>query len=308
MRRICRVGVILLLAVCSKGYAQQDPVLTQYMFNTNVLNPAYAGTNEFASATLISRKQWVNLEGAPKTDVLSFDSPIKFFNTGIAAIVSSDRTGVIRENNVGINFSKQLVLGKGRLSMGIRGGFAHYSANIDKLVYWDKTDPTYANAMQSRFVPKFGTGLFYYTDKWFAGIAVPTLLAYDPQNRFSFDPERSASYRRHFYTHGGYVFDISKNLKFKPWAMVKYVPAAPVQGDINLSFLVFQRFMIGAGYRTNAAFTGLTEFLLTKRLKIGYAYDQSTTIISTYGGGSHEVLLHYEFSKEELRTKNPRFF
>jgi type IX secretion system PorP/SprF family membrane protein len=308
MRRICRVGVILLLGVFTKSNAQQDPVLTQYMFNANILNPGYAGTNENASASLISRKQWVALEGAPKTDVLSFDAPIRIYNTGIAAIVSSDRTGIIRENNVTVNFAKQLIFKKTRLSFGLKGGFAHFSNNFNELVYWDKQDQAYTNSIQSRFVPKLGAGAFYYSDKWFVGVAVPTLIAFDPENKFSFDPERSAAYRRHFYTHAGYVFDVNKNLKLKPWGMLRYVPSAPVQVDANLSFLVFQRFMIGAGYRSNAALTGLTEIYLTKRLKVGYAYDQATTMISGYGGGTHEVLLNYEFSKEEIRTKNPRFF
>ncbi len=38
--------------------AQQDPQYTQYMYNMNVVNPAYAGNKEALSLTALYRKQF----------------------------------------------------------------------------------------------------------------------------------------------------------------------------------------------------------------------------------------------------------
>ena len=51
--------------------AQQDPQYTQYMYNTQVVNPGYAGSKEVLSFGALMRSQWVGLDGAPKTGTFS---------------------------------------------------------------------------------------------------------------------------------------------------------------------------------------------------------------------------------------------
>ncbi|MGA9589787.1 MAG: type IX secretion system membrane protein PorP/SprF, partial [Salegentibacter sp.] len=68
---------ILIVLVASSTYGQQLPQFTQYMYNTISINPAYAGSRDGFSLTLLNRNQWVGLEGAPVTQTLSVNSPLR---------------------------------------------------------------------------------------------------------------------------------------------------------------------------------------------------------------------------------------
>lgn len=72
MKKIYLAIVVALFA--GKVQAQQDPHYTQYMYNMNVVNPAYAGSKESISGGLLYRQQWSGLEGAPKTATFSLHS------------------------------------------------------------------------------------------------------------------------------------------------------------------------------------------------------------------------------------------
>ena len=66
-------------------HAQQDPQYSQYMFNQVILNPAYIGSKEALNATLMYRKQWVEISGAPQTINLSVSGPLKQKRLGLGA-------------------------------------------------------------------------------------------------------------------------------------------------------------------------------------------------------------------------------
>ncbi|MBN2774431.1 MAG: type IX secretion system membrane protein PorP/SprF, partial [Prolixibacteraceae bacterium] len=72
-------GFVILLIVVSgfTSNAQQDPMYTQYMFNTQTINPAYAGTWEALSFMVLGRQQWAGLDGAPQTYTFSMQAPLK---------------------------------------------------------------------------------------------------------------------------------------------------------------------------------------------------------------------------------------
>ena len=54
--------VILVLMIALKVNAQQDPQYTQYMYNMNVINPAYAGSSDATSIGILYRDQWEGLD------------------------------------------------------------------------------------------------------------------------------------------------------------------------------------------------------------------------------------------------------
>ena len=62
--------VILFLVVISASFtarAQQDAMFSHYMFNTQSINPGYVGSREVLSVLTVLRSQWINFDGAPKT-------------------------------------------------------------------------------------------------------------------------------------------------------------------------------------------------------------------------------------------------
>ena len=62
--------LMIMGALFSKG--QQDPMYTQYIFNLQTINPAYAGSWQDIGVTALSRDQWLGIQGHPTTQTFSF--------------------------------------------------------------------------------------------------------------------------------------------------------------------------------------------------------------------------------------------
>ena len=90
--------------------------------------------------------------------------------------------------------------------------------------------------------------------------------------------------------------------------LLKFHPKATPELDLNLNMLFRQRFWLGAGYRTGDAVVGMVEYQVNPLLRIGYAYDLTTSALRRYSGGSHEVMLGIDLGRDPIRIKTPRYF
>lgn len=306
MRRL--VIILIMLASSFPGKAQQDPAISQYAFNGLSLNPAYAGSHPYMSATVLSRTQWVSFPGAPKTNFFSVDGAIRDMDMGLGLIAMHDKIGVSSNTELYGVYSYHIQTTKdAKLSFGLKAGFANYKENFNELITWDE-DHVFDRNAESRWLPKFGFGLYYYAKDYYVGLSIPTLLAYDKHYSFSLDLEKSSFYRRHFYLTGGYVFPLNKQVKLKPFSMIKYVPGAPVQADLNLSAIYLDKYVLGLGYRSSGSMTALVEFKWNDMFRLGYAYDFLHSDLYRYEGGTHEILLGFDFGGNVRKVKNVRYF
>lgn len=289
--------------------AQQDPMISQYMFNGLFLNPAYAGSHKYVTSSLLHRTQWVNFSGAPKTVLLAVDGliPTKSENMGAGLIVAHDRIGATEQTDVYANYAYQLKLGSGKLAFGLKAGASNYVFKSDGLTIWDAGDEQFTGR-RTTWLPKFGFGTYYFTDKWYAGISMPTLLAIDANHNFSFDVNEASFLQRHYYLNGGYVFKLNDNFKLKPSLLVKYLPSAPIEADINMNLLYKDQFWFGASYRSKDAVVLMVEYQTNSRFRVGYAFDFTTSKIRNYSTGTHEIMIGYDFGKNLMKIKTPRYF
>lgn len=305
MKKVIIVFIVM-LSVTVK--AQQDQMISQYMFNGLFLNPAYAGSHKYYTSSLLHRSQWVDFPGAPKTYLLAVDGllPTKSENMGVGLIVGYDKIGATEQTDIYANYAYQLKLGSGKLAFGLKAGASNYIFN-NKVLVWDAGDVNFATR-RSAWLPKFGFGSYYFAEKWYAGISIPTLLAYDSNHNFSVDVNSSSFLNRHYYLNGGYVFTLNDKFKLKPSTLIKYVPSAPLQADINLNLLYNDQFWIGASYRSMSAVVFMVEYQTNTRFRVGYAYDLTTTKIRNYSAGTHEIMIGYDFGKDLVKIKTPRYF
>lgn len=308
MKKIIALTFISCILIL-KTKAQQDVMVSQYMFNGLLLNPAYAGSHKYFSSTLMHRSQWVKFDGAPTTSILAVDGPFKNKKMGIGLIIMKDKIGATDQTDLYANYSYQLKLGDGKLAFGIKAGVSRYLYNTDQLTYWDESDNVYLEGnKQSAWLPKFGFGMYYFSEKWFAGVSIPTLIAYDANYTFGADVNRSSFVKRHYLATGGIIFRLNDNFKMKPSVLLKYLPTAPLQADINLNVLYKDQFWIGASYRTGDAVSAIIEYQTNFRFRIGYSYDFTLSKIRRYSEGTHEIMIGYDFGKDIAKTKTPRFF
>ena len=286
-------------------YGQQDPQYTQYMYNMNVLNPAYAGSKGTLSIGALGRVQWANMDGAPKTFTLSANAAVGK-RVGLGLSVIADEIGPVKEQNVYADFSYTINTSQeGRLAFGLKGGFTFHNLNVLALAPIDPSEPALLD-LQNSVIPNFGAGLFYYTNKFYAGLSVPNILQVRHFEKGNGVFE--ASEKTHYFITSGYVFDLNENTKLKPSIMAKAAPGAPLSVDLSANVLFNKRLELGMSYRLDDSISGLVNFGVTKDFRIGYAYDFTTSNLGNFNSGSHEVFLLWDLDFSRDNVVSPRFF
>jgi len=308
------IALILLVVLGSfTGHAQQDPQYTQYMYNTQVINPAYAGNRDALSFGLLYRTQWVGLDGAPKTGTFTVNSPIgSLDNMGLGLSVVTEELGPASESNITVDYAYAISLSdQAELSFGLKAGIDILDVDFTKLNIFDITDPRFQNNIDNRVQPQIGAGVYYNTDRFYAGLSVPNFLTtrhFDEGSIENVEKETIAAERLHYFLIAGYVFDLSDNVKFKPATLVKAVSGSPLQWDVSANFMLYEKFTAGLAYRWDAAVSALVGFQATDGIFLGFGYDYQTTDLEQYSDGSYEFFIRFDIFNKPEKLLTPRFF
>ena len=293
------------MLTCYTSFAQQDAQYTQYMYNTINVNPAYAGSRGVMSIFALHRTQWVGLDGAPVTNAVSINTPINDSRLGLGVSLVNDRIGPTVENAISADLSYTIPTSETvKLSFGIKATANLFNLDVNQLNPADANDPSLQN-LDNEFSPNFGAGVYLHSEKFYFGLSVPNFLE---DTKYSDNSVSVFKERMNFYAIGGYVFDISPSVKFKPAFLTKVVAGSPLQVDLSGNFLFFDKLMLGGAYRWDAAVSAMAGFQITDGLFIGYGYDLETTKLKNYNSGSHEIFLRFELFKRYSKMVTPRFF
>ncbi len=310
MKIIKKASLVMLMittAYFSKG--QQDPMYTQYIFNLQTINPAYAGSWQTIGFMALSRFQWVGLNGHPTTQTFSFQTPLRNENVGIGLNVVCDKVGLEKRLTANFDYSYMIYLNDiTTLRFGIKGGFTNYSNNLTEYQQYPDNiaDPAFQSNVENKFMPNFGLGLYLSSPRYYLSLSLPKILVNNYQsnvNNYSTSAESD-----HLYFAGGAVFDVSDMVKFKPTFMTKMVRGAPVQYDLSANFLLAEKFWVGGMYRSGDALGVIAQWIANKHFRVGYAYDFTLTDLRKYQGGIHEVMISYEFTYTKHKLVSPRYF
>lgn len=306
MKKLYLAAILVVLTVVDLQ-AQQDPHYTQYMYNMNVINPAYAGSKENLSIGMLYRKQWVEIEDAPTTATFSGHAPVGK-NVGLGLSVISDKIGPVEENNIYGDFSYTLQLGgEHKLAFGLKAGLTLHQVGLYSDINHtlpDQNDPAFAqNTSNSYF--NLGSGLFYYTNKYYLALSIPNMMK---SKHLDFDGRKFGSEVSHYFLTGGYVFDVSENIKFKPFFMMKSAFNAPTSLDLSTNFLFNQKFEAGITYRLEDSFGAMINYAITPNVKLGYAYDHIVSDLNVTTPSSHEIVLLFDLNFPRKVSSSPRFF
>ncbi len=307
MKNLLKLTLLLFLVLGNNdAKAQQDPQYTQYMYNMSVINPAYAGSNEATSLGLLGRSQWVGIDGAPNTFTAFIHSPVGK-NVGLGFSLVHDKVGPVTETFAFVDFSYTIkITENSNLAFGLKAGAAFQQIGLLQLNQVDSGDVSF-NQNVNNTHPNFGTGAFYYTDRFYLGVAVPNLL-----ETLHFEKSNGvitkASDVRHFFINSGYVFDLNENFKLKPSFLAKYAKQSPLSLDLSANILWQDKLEFGLSHRLDDSWSALVNLRVNNNLRIGYAYDHTTSNLGTFNSGSHELLLLFDFVFVNNKYKSPRFF
>jgi type IX secretion system PorP/SprF family membrane protein len=317
MKRVLASTAFFLLLAAS-GFAQQEPLISHYMFNHLLVNPAYAGSKDYAMASALFRKQWVNLEGAPTTILGSLHGPVfKSRKVGLGISVSNDKIGVTNTTDVFGDFAYHIPMSENlKLGLGVSAGVSHTNADVSSLRLTEvgSVDKVFQGT-RTKTTPNFGAGAFLHSRKFYLGVSVPRILSYDSTRAVTVSGSDGPAFVRHLWATSGVAIEVSEDLVIRPSVMLRYTKNAPLQADINTNILLKQILWIGGTFRTgdeNAgmpeAIVALIELQITKQLRLGYSYDFTMSSLGDYSDGSHEISLGFDFGRDIDKIKSPRYF
>jgi len=282
-------------------FAQQIPLTSQYMFNEYILNPGAIGNSTKAELRLSSRMQWINIDGAPVTNYLSFHKLLNNKNMGLAIALYSDNYGP--ESKVGVKLGYSYIVPvsflKSNLGMGVFFNGFNYSLDYTKLIPIDTQDPNLQFNKESAFVPDADLGIMLYNNRYSFGISVNQLINSDIKiGDAEFSKNTTA---RHYLISADYVLTLSEKFDFIPAVLVRFTESSPVQSDIYFRFMYLQKYWVSAAYRTSNTLSLMIGFEY-KDFIFGYSYDYDFNDIQQFSSGSHEIVVGYNFSRNFYST------
>jgi type IX secretion system PorP/SprF family membrane protein len=306
-------------AVCAVQltFGQYDALFTQYMFNETFINPAYAGSREAMSTTLVHRQQWVNFPGRPVTTSFAIHGPLMDKKMGVGLSVLSEKIGVLNRNLIYGNYAYRFkVNDEGTVALGMMGGVESQVNRLSGVKLSDDInapiDPQFSATSPNLLAGNFGAGAYYNTNTFYAGISVPRMLDNEvflnDKGTKNVKITRMDPSRFTYYFTVGNVFKINDDLKLRGTAMIKAVRNAPVQADLTATALIRDLIWAGLAYRTNAAMSAILGVQVNKQFLVSYSYDYGLNKIQRYSQGSHEIALNYLFSYKGRNITTPRYF
>ncbi len=300
--------VALLLAGTLQTFAQQDPQYSLYMFNPLGVNPGYAGSREVLSAVLVHRSQWIGLEGAPETQALAINTPLKNKKMGVGLQIVNDKIGPKTVQTLTAAYAYRLKMGSGKLAFGLRGGILNYNYDWEKIEYKDEGDVIPNTAAESFILPTFDFGIYYNSRTMYLGLAV------DHINRAQFNLiegqdtiDSDARVYSNFTATFGKAFVINDNLVIKTSILTRLAKTAG-NIDVNSSVLFKNKILFGVTLRTTGVLVFMTEINLSKSLRMGIAYDADGSKVARSTSGSFEVFLGYDVGLFKSKVVSQRYF
>ncbi len=308
--------LILLACFSTALFAQQEEQYTQFMHYKLGLNPAYAGKDGAPSLSALVRSQWLGIDGAPQTQLITFNTPLMNNRAGVGATVTRQTIGVTENYTVDGNYAYHLRLGRGYLGIGIQASVRLMRVDFAELTGTQPidTDGAIPASYQSKYVPNFGAGLYYTGKNMYVGLSVPRLMA----SNIDLASSNSNEEVQHLYLMGGVKFSLSEKIQLQPQLLLKYVAGTPFDGDVNLSLVFSEKITTGVSYRLGGSkessigesVSVLFGAQISERLMLGASYDLTLSKLKNYNTGSIEVVIRYFFGggAEEGGFVNPRFF
>lgn len=305
-KRWMLAGLLLLGGL--SALAQQDAQYSQYMFNPLAYNPAYTGSRDALSGTMILRQQWLGFDGAPATGNINLHSPIANERHGVGFNFAHDRIGVTTNSNLALSYAYRIPVSTGFLQLGLSGGIMHYKTRFSEINPTDP-DPVKPAVDATAILPRAGAGIYFYTKKLYAGFSVPNVLAgryFGSGNSVAGSVASKQSF--HTFTMLGAVLPMGESLNFRPSAVMKFVPNSPIQFDVNATMFFAKVIGVGVGYRTTDAMVFMLEFQSKRRFRAGYAYDLTLSELRGTNSGSHELMIGLDLGWGKSNFMTPRFF
>ena len=312
MNKVNPLLIFIFLIFSSYVKSQQDAQYTNYMYNTQLIQPAYVGTSGYTKMTFLGRIQWIDLNGGPETLtylLILLSEKTKIWAWGYLFFQIKYIYIYYIENRITIDYGYSINFPFSKLTFGLKGGISELDVDYSQLNIADENDP-YVLYNSNKLKPEVGLGIYFNTENYYLGISAPNILETKYYDEFEIENSSfsKVANRIHYYGMAGFVFDLTKNIKVKPASLIKVVEGSPIQWDLSINFLFNRKTTIGIANRLDSAFCLLGGFQLSQKFFLGLSYDYMTNEIRSVNSGSYEIVFRFNLFSNDGKILTPRFF
>ena len=296
MKKIISLSICLLSLV---SYSQQTPQRNLYGYNKYAINPAYAGASGCTQINFSHLNQWVKVEGAPLTSMISANGLIGK-SLGVGGQVLVDQIGMIQQVSAMGSLSYGLTIGKTHnIRLGASIGYNQYRIDASDAIAFENGDPIIEGGEQAGGTVNSNIGILYQWKNLEISVGAQQLI--QSTSNMSFAGIDGFGLRRHLNGLVAYNQKIGNNWMLTPSIYTKGTNNG-YQLDINADATYNKYISGGIGYRTSVGLIARAGIQVQDLFFIGYAYETPMSNIASYSSGSHEILLGIKFCKKKPKT------
>jgi type IX secretion system PorP/SprF family membrane protein len=305
-----KYSVILFLIVwqglTSEGFSQQSALMTQYINNPLILNPAFAGNRNSLAIDVFSRQQWIGFENAPSSYYADIHLPLNKSMVSLGALARSDQAGPMIYNKLAFDYAYLIrVSRRAFLSLGVRGGVDHFNINLNRLQIIDFNDPEFSSDIKNEFRPSAGGGFVFFTQTIYFGFSIPHVsfakMPWSSTQAIDFKT------RNEYNIMGGLNFNITREMNVKFSLLRRIVQNEISTTDVSMMLRYEDDFSAGLTYRMDHAAGVIMGVKINDEMKVTYSYEVPTGWDPIINKGCHELTLSFDFTKYIIPNRNRRF-
>lgn len=297
MKKIISLSICLISLV---SYSQQTPQRNLYGYNKYAINPAYAGANGCTEIHFSHLNQWVKVEGAPLTSMISANGLVGK-SLGVGGQILVDQIGMIQQVSAMGTASYGFTIAKTHnLRVGASFGYNQYRIDASDAIAFDSGDPIIDGGQQAGGTINTNIGLLYQWKNLEVSLGSQQLI--QSTTNMSLAGVDGYGLRRHMNAYIAYNQKLGANWMLTPSIYTKGTNNG-YQIDLNAD-AVYKRYIFGGlGFRTGVGLIARAGIQIQDLFFIGYAYETPMSNIASYSSGSHEVILGIKFCKKDPKKK-----
>jgi type IX secretion system PorP/SprF family membrane protein len=294
----------ILISASTALEAQQVPILTQSQVNPYLLNPAYAGSSDWANIFLHTRHAWTAMPDAPQQYFLTADGSMNNPKIGVGLTVYSNIESIIKNFGALLTYRYKIRLAEHHfLSGGLSAGLVQNSLDFSKISVMNPEELSEFQGSRSKLNFDFNAGLLYQFNNLDIGLTVRQLTN-TPYHYEHTTSGQSLVYRliRHYEFLAAYRWTINDNFALKPLFAAQSVEGMPFHFMLNACVNYLEKYWIGAGYKLQAAYSAIVGLTVSDRLVIGYNCDIPANGYHSQFGMTHEITIGYRFTRQSKKN------
>jgi len=309
------------LIIHKKGFNQELPIYSQYMFNEYLINAAYSGTYYFSPVIINHRNQWVGFgDSAPQTSSFSLHSAVGQ-KSALGTAMIYDKTNPITRTQLQMSYGYHVIIGNKKnftLSMALSGTWNMLQFTYqENSTYSEMTNGIIDNVNQSNETSSIGDlnfGIILLNDYFDIGLSVRNLFAPEPINTNNLNTIERTKY---ILIHGSFLgggndsspIGIIPSFVIRKMGILTYNSLFEV--DLNIKLIYRNRIWTGISYRTHEKTISGLIGINTPKAFFGYSYDiGANTNLGSYHNGSHNIAVGIKVfgkKKRSIRLQTPLY-